>query len=124
MKIETRRPTDEEIVYYEMAINSPRTNLEIYDRLFAVFIAIAGFFISTNTLSGKIQIIIFISSWLALLCSFIGVIPTTKKINPHIVDEIKTFVEIKRKEKQILLYLSVLFLFFSFGVALASAILK
>jgi hypothetical protein len=118
----SRIPTEEEIFYFKMSVESPKNTIEIYDKIFSVFIATAGIMISLNSSNGFLNILSYIFSWLCLLFSIMGVLPKEKAIQPNYFKEMKEFVEARIQFKKKIIFISIISLFISFCLNLYSKI--
>ena len=119
MEIKSRESTDQENFYYEMGIQSPKNNLEIYDRLLIALITIDGIFLSTLSTKGSPYTFLFFIIWSSLAISLIGILPEKKVLIPNDIDEMKEFIDSRLRFKKLAVYFSFGFLFLSFGFNLA-----
>ena len=58
MEFKSRKPTDSELFLYQILIQSPKINLETYDKLLSVIIGVSGVFLSLNDLQGQIKLLV------------------------------------------------------------------
>ncbi len=124
MEFKSRKPTDSELFLYQILIQSPKINLETYDKLLSVIIGVSGVFLSLNDLQGQIKLLVFVSTWISLIIAIAGILPDRKEFPAPFVDEIKEFISNQLRFKRNASVASICILFLSFGLTLVNAFFK
>ena len=122
MEFKSRKPTDSELFLYQILIQSPKINLETYDKLLSVIIGVSGVFLSLNDLQGQIKLLVFVSTWISLIIAIAGILPDRKEFPAPFVDEIKESNQLRFKRNASVASICILFL--SFGLTLVNAFFK
>jgi len=125
--IKGKQPTEEQLFYKRWAFASLKESISVINDVLKIFItiniallsALLGFY-DKLPISTTIKVILFIILLVSLVCSIVGIYPTTKRIDPNMPEEIKRYKSRKIKFKSIFLNISFYTLLMVFLIALVA----